>query len=351
MAVTCVAEQDDVSPVVAMPMREGDVAQGADASTPSSDDELMSTIMPMQDDGTYEHVMSAPPATHRPIDPAFGGCGRTDLNASYQYGLINERMHRGRAINFTASSEYNLLAGLIPHHMAAVAMCDVYLNEVADVSANEGIESLCYNITYGPASRGKWQHDFSQVGETEQMLDVLREIGMMTQFERGCADLLDSRMTHRDGGDGYHGDMFMGCGRLDLPEAKDYMAANAKIRGFMALEWTGDNDVDFLLGLIPHHEGAMVMCDIYYNNWKCPSRRPCWDAHPLDGIPPDRLSYWKTHEVLADMKHICTDHIMATQPKEVAWMKAELQRLSPKSLAQYEAMTQNQTGVFPCSSV
>ena len=74
------AEQDDVSPVV--PMREGDVARGADAyaSTPSSDDEL----------------------TRNPIDPAFGGCGRTDLNASYQYGLINERMHRGRAINFTA---------------------------------------------------------------------------------------------------------------------------------------------------------------------------------------------------------------------------------------------------------
>ena len=331
VTVTAVmAEQDDVSPVV--PMREGDVARGADAyaSTPSSDDEL----------------------TRNPIDPASGGCGRTDLNASYQYGLINERMHRGRAINFTASSEYNLLAGMIPHHMAAVAMCDVYLNEVdtrADISANEGIESLCYNITYGPASRGKWQHDFSQVGETEQMLDVLREIGMMTQYERGCTALSDGRMTH---GDGDHGDMFMGCGRLDLPDAKDYMAANVKIRGFMALEWIGDNDVDFLLGLIPHHEGTMDMCDIYYRNWKCPNRRPfsCWDAHPLDGISADRLSYWKTHEVLADMKHICTDHIMATQPKEVAWMKAELRRLSPKSLAQYEAM-QNQTGVFPCSSV
>ena len=253
VTVTAVmAEQDDVSPVVAMPMREGDVARGANASTPSSDDEL----------------------TRNPIDPASGGCGRTDLNASYQYGLINERMHRGRAINFTASSEYNLLAGMIPHHMAAVAMCDVYLNEVdtrADISANEGIESLCYNITYGPASRGKWQHDFSQVGETEQMLDVLREIGMMTQYERGCTALSDGRMTH---GDGDHGDMFMGCGRLDLPDAKDYMAANVKIRGFMALEWIGDNDVDFLLGLIPHHEGTMDMCDIYYRNWKCPNRRP-----------------------------------------------------------------------------
>ena len=154
-------------------------------------------------------------------------------------------------------------------------------------------------------------------------------------------------MTH---GDGDHGDKFMGCGRLDLPDAKDYMAANAKIRGFMALEWIGDNDVDFLLGLIPHNEGAIDMCDIYYRNWKCSNRRPCWDAHPLDGISANRLSYWKTHEVLAHMKHICTDHIMETQPKEVAWMKAELRRLSPKSLAQYEAM-QNQTGVFPCSSV
>mmetsp|Transcript_6642 Transcript_6642/g.18562 ORF Transcript_6642/g.18562 Transcript_6642/m.18562 type:complete len:411 (-) Transcript_6642:14-1246(-) len=309
----------------------------------------VSVAMPMHDDMSADS--SSPPATRRPIDPAFGGCGRTDLNASYQYGLINERMHSGMSLNFTTSSEYNFLAGMIPHHTAAVEMCNVYLHELdtrEDISANTGIESLCYNITYGPASWGKWQYDFSQPGETEQMLNVLKDIDMMTEYERGCADLSDGQMAY---GEGHHGgDMFMGCGRLDLPQVKDYMAANMKMHGLMSLNFTDDAAVTFLLGMIPHHEGAIEMCDTYYMYWKCaPSRRPCWDAHPLDGIPADRLSYGKTRDVLGQMKHICTDHIMGTQPKEVAWMKAELRRLSPDSLSKYEDM--QQTGVFPCDSV
>ena len=48
------------------------------------------------------------------------------------------------------------------------------------------------------------------------------------------------------------------------------------------------------------------------------------------------------------MKHICTDHIMSTQPKEVVWMKEELRRLSPDSLVAYEHM--QEMGHYPCSS-
>ena len=321
----------------------------------------------MHSDHADPHVVDGMESFRRPIDPAFAGCGRTDVNASYHYGLINERMHRGMAINFTESNEYNFLAGMIPHHTAAVDMCNVYLHEVEtneNVEENAGIASLCYNITYGPIDGlgygAQWQYDFSQPGETEQMMDVLKDIGMVEEYESGCSNMpwnenhhrrqtttstMDTSMTH---GGGHHGSMFMGCGRLDLPEAKDYIAANMKMHGYMALNFTNDAAVDFLLGMIPHHEGAIQMCDIYYSHWRCPGRRPCWSAHPLNGIPTNLLTFEKTRDVLAAMKHICTDHIMSTQPKEVVWMKEELRRLSPDSLVMYEHMQQK--GHYPCSS-
>ena len=315
----------------------------------------------MHSDHADPHVVDDMESFRRPIDPAFAGCGRTDVNASYHYGLINERMHRGMAINFTESNEYNFLAGMIPHHTAAVDMCQVYLHEVEtneNVEKNAGIASLCYNITFGPKSWGVWQYDFSQPGETEQMMDVLEDIGMVEEYERGCSNMPSNEEHHRSlmatstmdmaHGGGHHGEMFMGCGRLDLPEAKDYIAANMKMHGYMALNFTNDAAVDFLLGMIPHHEGAIQMCDIYYKYWRCPSRRPCWSAHPLNGIPTNLLTFDKTRDVLAAMKHICTDHIMSTQPKEVVWMKEELRRLSPDSLVTYEHMQQR--GQYPCSS-
>ena len=333
---------------------------GTETATGSSPDRMHS-------DPAAENGVHVPHSSPRPIDPAFAGCGRTDANASYHYGLINERMHRGMAINFTESSEFNFLAGMIPHHTAAVSMCNVYLHEVQindDVAENEGIASLCYNITYGPIDGlgygAQWQYDFSQPGETEQMMDVLKDIGMVEEYESGCSNMawnenhhrrqtttstMDTSMTH---GGGHHGSMFMGCGRLDLPEAKDYIAANMNMHGYMALNFTNNAAVDFLLGMIPHHEGAIEMCDVYYEYWGCPTRRPCWSAHPLDGIPSDQLTFEQTRNVLAAMKHICTDHIMTTQPKEVVWMKEELRRLSPDSLVAYETM--QQMGHYPCSS-
>ena len=235
-------------------------------------------------DHADQHVDDDMESFRRPIDPSFAGCGRTDVNASYQYGLINERMHRGMAINFTESNEFNFLAGMIPHHTAAVEMCNVYLHEVKtneNVAENEGIASLCYNITYGRKGWGVWQYDFSQPGEMEQMMDVLIDIGMVEEYENGCSNMPSDEEHHRSimatstmdmaHGEGHHGDMFMGCGRLDLPEAKDYIAANMKMHGYMALNFTNDAAVDFLLGMIPHHEGAIEMCDIYYKYWRCPS--------------------------------------------------------------------------------
>mmetsp|Transcript_24418 Transcript_24418/g.35451 ORF Transcript_24418/g.35451 Transcript_24418/m.35451 type:complete len:253 (-) Transcript_24418:618-1376(-) len=208
------------------------------------------------------------------------GCGHNvNLVSSVEYAKINVEMHHGMAINFTGNAEYDFLAGMIPHHTAAVDMCKVYEDHAeASGFSNPGIDSLCSNITFGAESWGEWQYDFSQPGETEQMLDILEDIGMIDHYNEGCSGNMHGGMDEgmhgdtnggmrRDLVEGMHGDMhgdthsqhhdmFMGCGKLDLDQTKDYIQTNMDMHMRMSFNWTGNPGVDFLLGMIPHHQGG-----------------------------------------------------------------------------------------------
>ena len=41
-----------------------------------------------------------------------------------------------------------------------------------------------------------------------------------------------------------------------------YTAANARMHQEMMLQFTGDADIDFIRGMIPHHRGAVEMAEI-----------------------------------------------------------------------------------------
>lgn len=52
-----------------------------------------------------------------------------------------------------------------------------------------------------------------------------------------------------------------------------FEAANARMHGDMAIDFTGDADRDFLAGMIPHHQGAIDMAEVVLKHGKDPRVR------------------------------------------------------------------------------
>jgi uncharacterized protein (DUF305 family) len=77
---------------------------------------------------------------------------------------------------------------------------------------------------------------------------------------------------------GHHGGMHGGGmqgkkGAQASPSTKAFMAANQRMHKDMMIKFSGDADVDFIKGMIPHHQGAIDMAKVVLEHGKDPETR------------------------------------------------------------------------------
>jgi len=71
---------------------------------------------------------------------------------------------------------------------------------------------------------------------------------------------------HDHGGHDHHG---MAKGVEELPQSvREYLEVMEKMHKDMAIDYSGNVDVDFMRGMIPHHQGAIDMAQVLLKHSK-----------------------------------------------------------------------------------
>ncbi|MGL5115705.1 MAG: CopM family metallochaperone [Beijerinckiaceae bacterium] len=136
--------------------------------------------------------------------------------ASQAFAAANARMHKDMAIEFTGNADTDFVRGMIPHHQGAVDVAEIVLKFGKDAE----VRKLATDII------------------TAQKTEIAQMQAWLLKNSSAAAG----------------------------PKAKAVIEAfeevNAEMHKAMDGGLTGNADVDFITGMIPHHEGAVEMAKV-----------------------------------------------------------------------------------------
>lgn len=154
-------------------------------------------------------------AHHHHHAPALKKSAAKKTAATLEYEAAMVKMHRDMDIPYTGDADIDFVQGMIPHHQGAVDM--------ALVELKYGKDPL---MRWLAAYIIRWQE---------------AEIGFMKAWINGR----NSSHTRPDA--------------EGKAPTRAYQEAMKRMHQAMHIEYTGNVDVDFARGMIPHHQGAIDM--------------------------------------------------------------------------------------------
>jgi uncharacterized protein (DUF305 family) len=177
------------------------------------------------------------PMQNAPMSPQGGHQGHGAMNmqgmspAAKAFTEANAKMHKDMTIQFSGNADVDFARGMIPHHQGAIDMSEIVLKHGSDPS----VKKLANEII---AAQKK-------------------EIAQMRSW-------LEKNATLPAGPDA-------------AAVAKAFTDVNAKMHKDMTMAFTGRADIDFMKGMIPHHEGAVDMAKVLLQFGKDPELRKLAD--------------------------------------------------------------------------
>jgi uncharacterized protein (DUF305 family) len=136
--------------------------------------------------------------------------------AAQAFAAANARMHKDMSITFSGNADVDFARGMIPHHQGAIDMAEIVLKFGKDAE----VAKLARNIIA------------AQQAEIAQMQAWIARNGSLP------------------------------AGPDAASSTKAYGEVNASMHAAMTMAFTSNPDVDFLKGMIPHHEGAVAMAKV-----------------------------------------------------------------------------------------
>jgi uncharacterized protein (DUF305 family) len=134
--------------------------------------------------------------------------------ASKAFAMVNTKMHKDMMVALSGNADVDFARGMIPHHQGAIDMADIILKYGKDAEIKKLATAILASQKTEIAQMNSWLQKNSAVGATSE------------------------------------------------GAKKAYADVNSRMHGDMAITFSNNADIDFMKGMIPHHEGAVAMAKV-----------------------------------------------------------------------------------------